>query len=480
MGWTGRQSSLVVAFLVVCSASLPALGLGNEADPAATGLTYGVDAGVGETDNVNFAPSGAVSQTIATVDADVSLKQRTALLEDQVKGQFTFFDYLEHAYGSQLIGRLDGTADVAIVPERVFWFVQDDYGEATLDPFSAPIPTNLEYVNAFSTGPEWELHFGASTFLKLDARYSRVQYQTSPFNNNRFLGSLQLGLSTSARAAISFNATVERVAYQDTLLNTDATRGSFYGEYEIQGARTDVTARLGVTSVDSGGTTTRGSLATLVASRKLSRAATLSLQGGRILTDASASLANLQGGASGAISTSQAAVTSSIYTQTYAQLGWQYLRNRTTLAFSGRWENDTYAGDQPAIDVVGVATPLANLTTDPAALDSSRRGAEFSAEQRMSRSLSLQLLGSYYQWDFPHANYSILEGETRREDSRIGTALVYRKGRGLEVRLRYDHLERVISGVESGTGFKDNTVYLTIGYRPRAPEPVDTLADPAP
>ena len=54
---------------------------------------------------------------------------------------------------------------------------------------------------------------------------------------------------------------------------------------------------------------------------------------------------------------------------------------------------------------------------------------------------------------------------------------MFREGRGLEIKLRYDHTSRAVSGVgvSSGigdvpgvsTGYSENTVFLTIGYRPK-------------
>jgi hypothetical protein len=35
----------------------------------------------------------------------------------------------------------------------------------------------------------------------------------------------------------------------------------------------------------------------------------------------------------------------------------------------------------------------------------------------------------------------------------------------LEIKLRYDHTSRVVSGV--GSGYSENRAFLSIGYRPR-------------
>ena len=71
-------------------------------------LNYGVDAGVGETDNVNLAPTDKVSQTLAVADADIDIDQQRRLFSVDAKGSFNYLDFLQGAYSPELIGRFDG------------------------------------------------------------------------------------------------------------------------------------------------------------------------------------------------------------------------------------------------------------------------------------------------------------------------------------------------------------------------------------
>lgn len=458
---------------LVTFASFLTLMSAVHADNRTDVFNYGIDLGVGESDNVTLVPTDRVSQTIATADADFSLSQQSRLFDDQIKGQFSYFDYLQHAFGSQLVGRFDGLADFAIVPERLTWAMQDNFGDALLSPFAAQTPANLEAINSLSTGPELNLRFGGASFAKLNARYTRMQYETSPFSGNRVLGSLEVGRLLSARSTVSINVNSERVMFENTIVNTDFDRSSAYAGYELHGARTDLTAKLGATRVDEGGFETSGMLAKLELTRKISPASSMSVSAGQDLTDTSASFANLQGGAISAINTAQAAVTSSPYTMTFAQIGWHYARYRTTIAVSARWEKDSYGNESP-VEVAGInpltdmSQPGASFAANPATLDFTRGGAEISADERITRVLSLQLLGSLYRSDYPHADFTAADSSTRYEDGRIGVGLLFFAGRALEFHLRFDHIERSVSGVGSGTGYRDNTVFLTVGYRPRA------------
>ena len=64
------------------------------------GFLYGIDAGIGETDNVTLAPTDKISQTIATVDADFTVHQRSRLFDVNAMGNFSDLNYLQDAYGN--------------------------------------------------------------------------------------------------------------------------------------------------------------------------------------------------------------------------------------------------------------------------------------------------------------------------------------------------------------------------------------------
>ena len=220
------------------------------------GFMYGIDAGVGETDNVTLAPTDKISQTIATVDADFTVHQRSRLFDVNAVGNFSDLDYLQGAYGNEFLGRLDGVADAAIVPGRLVWVLRDDFGQSAVDPYTPVTPGNIESINYLTTGPDLKLRFGGIDFVEISARYARAQYQTSPFNSNRLLASIALGREVSAGGSISLNANTERVMFDNTVLNTDFERSSGFGRYEIQGARTDFVGELGGTVVSQSGAST--------------------------------------------------------------------------------------------------------------------------------------------------------------------------------------------------------------------------------
>jgi hypothetical protein len=413
-------------------------------------LTYGADVGIGESDNVTLVQTNKVSQTLAIADLDFDLKDQTRRFDVDAKGNFSDIDYLQNAYGNQLLGRFDGSADVSLIPGRMIWVLTDSFGQAQIDPFIAEVPTNLQNINYVATGPDASFKIGPTVFLDLSARYAKATYGTDPFDNNTVLGSAALGRALSAQSSISINGSFERVEFDNTEVNTNFDRSSVYAHYEVQGARTDLMANLGATKVDQGLESFTGPNAKLQLSRKLSSVSTLKLTVGRDITDGSTAFANLQSGAIGGIVTGPAVVSQNNYTVTYGSIAWEYARNRTAIGVSGTWEKDSYDG-----------LPLLDLT---------RGSAEFKFERKLSRVLTAELVGRLYRTEYSNTDFA----ET---DGLVGAALIFREGRGLEIKLRYDHSSRDVSGVGvvsgvgtvpgTGTGFSENRVFLTVGYRPR-------------
>jgi hypothetical protein len=462
----------VLALISIARAQTPYVPGAQTTSPGgADRLSYGVDAGLGETDNVNLSPNNKVYQTMSVVDVDFDVKHKSRRLDVDAKGNFTDYDYLQGAFGNQLLGRFDGNAHLALIPQRLTWVLQDDFGQAALDPFAPVTPGNIEYINFVTTGPDLALRMGGTGFVDMSARVARAQYQISPFSSSRALGSLGVGLQLSARSSVSLNGVAERVLFDNTTVNGDFNRSSAYVRYDIQGARTGVSADLGVTKDNQSGSqgsgpfiigrnnsastgpitfsqsasTTTGPLARISVTRNLSQSATVNLLAGRELTDASSSFSGIEGGAIGIVGTASAVLTSSTYTSNFASAGWTYRRNRTTIGLSGRWDRDVYAS-QPQLDLT-------------------RAGAELNVNRRLSRAFALQVIGRYSKNDYINATPLILNGGSPKyDDLLVAGALTWRHSRAVEVRFRVEHSSR--STVPSGLGFQENRILVTVGYRP--------------
>ncbi len=421
----------------------------NPAEPPAGReplLTYGVAVGAGESDNVSLVSTDRISQTVAAADADFALKDQSRLINVDAVGKFSYLDYLQHAYAGQLTGRFDGSAQVIIVPQRVSWVVRDNFGQTAIDPYSPVTPTNLEDINYFSTGPDFSLRLGGLNFLNLSARYARTQYQSSPYDSNRGLGGLSVGREISAAASVSIDADFERAMFTNAMVNTDFDRTALFGRYELKAARTELEFDVGGSKIAQQVGSTTGPLVRLRLSRALSASAKLILTAGREPTDAASSFSTPQNGSLAAANsgTVPGATSSSSYTKDHASVGWQFVRNRTTLSLLTEWEKDSYR-DQPELNV-------------------NRAGLDFILERRLTHALTAQFRGAVHKTDYPETSIATDTASSNYADGRIGSALIFRPGRILEIRLCYDHTVRSVAA--GASGYSDNRVFFTVGYRP--------------
>ena len=407
-------------------------------------LTYGVDAGVGETDNVTLTHFDKVSQTIAVTDIDLDYKQKSQWLNMDAKGDFSYLKYLQNAYGNQLLGRFDGNAEIALIPQRLTWVVMDDFGQSAIDPFTPTVPNNLENINVFSTGPDLYLRLGGAAFANFSARVARAQYETTPNTNTRASGSAAWGLNLSALSSASFNVDTERVFFQNTQLNTDFDRTNVFARYALQGGRTELSGDLGATSVGESGGSTAGGLARFKLARKLSASARLTATLGHEIVDGVTSFSTLQAGASGVVGTAPATNTSENYTSNYGSVDWDYVRNRTSLGLSARWEKDGYFS-LPSLD--------RTITT-----------VELRLQRQLTRSFALQVTGRLYKTDYGNVTVTDANGSPNNTTGSAAAALTWRHGRALEVKMACEHTTYTTS--PNDTGYRENRIFLTLGYRP--------------
>ena len=416
-------------------------------------LTYGIDAGVGETDNVTLARDDKISQTMAVTDFDLAYIKKSQRLNAEAKGDFSYLDYLQNAYRNQLVGRFDGSAELALLPQRLTWTLEENFGQATINPFTPTVPTNLENINILTTGPDLSLRTGGASFVDLSARVARTQYESAstPFSNTRETGSIAWGLNLSPLSSLSVNADFTRVSFENTTLNSDFERTNGFVRYKVDSARTGISADLGATIVSDSGESSASALARFKLARKLSASSRLTFTLGHETIDSSTTFSALQAGATGAIGTAPATNTSQNYTSNYGSVGWDYQRNRTTLALSGRWEKDDYP----------------NLS----ALDRTLASGEFRLQRTLTRAFATQITGRIYSSNYGKVTLIAANASPNNETSSISAAVTWRHGRALEVKLACEHTSYTTS--PNDTGYRESRVLLTVGYRPLRELPID-------
>lgn len=391
-----------------------------------------------ETDNVFYQPTGGRSQTLSSTGLDFDYWRTGSALTGNLTGDLNFLDYLQGAYGSRLLGRVDGQGALSLWEDRLKWVVQDDYGQSQTDAFTPITPDNLENINVFLTGPDLTLRPGDANIVRVGARYASLSYQTSPYDGWRGLENASIGHDLSRNSNISFNADFMQVKFDQTEINPDFDSNRYYGRYSISGARTTIELEAGIAQDDYAGGWHTTPYLQLQATRRISQVMSLSFSAGRTMTDAGEAFSNLRPGATGGIAVAPVPNTSSPYVDTSAHLGWQYDGPRTHLGATVDWERDTYDNTAAQFDV-------------------SRTGVGLSASHDLSSRLTASLSASlyneqYFDLGFRDSYYTINAGVSCRLARTLALGVIYQRN------------DRTASA--NGFAYKENRGMVTLTWAP--------------
>jgi hypothetical protein len=400
-------------------------------------LTYTVDVGAGNSDNITRVADDEVSETMATAGLALEWQETRRRLNADVSVDADYVEYLDDTYDGEIVGGLDGTLDFSVVPDRLRWLVQDSFGQQSTDPFSPQTPETREDVNYLTTGPTLEFLLGQQ-LARVFATYSLTDYERSALDSDRTVGGFAIGRGTPGSRGFSVNAITESVDFKEDS-QTDFDRRSVYASYTIEGARTEISAEAGYTWLElDTGEKSGDPRFQLQVSRELNASSTLRLRAGTQLTDSSEALrssfstgAGAGGGAGGAVTS-----TSDPYQNRFGSLTWDLNKNRTSLSLGVDWSDDSYETQT--------------------ALDRNRLTYNASVGRQLTSRLSAGLSGSYIDEEFEGSGLT-------SQNLQYGGSFDWQLGPTIGLRLALDHFERE---TETGIGeFTENRVFLSFLYR---------------
>ena len=434
---------------VLPGASLPGSDLLMPGLTGLTGLTalpaeytnYGVSAGLGETDNVNFSAADRKAQTLSAANLFFDLIRSGSRLDVSAVGNFSDTDYLEGAYSNQVLGRFDGTADLTIWEHHLAWLVRDDYGDSQVNVLQSLTPLNLQRMNVFSTGPDLTLEPTLEDYVDMRGLYSRNTWQDSPFSGNTETGTVTVGHHLSAVTSLSLVAQVQQQEFDDTNLNRNYQIREYYGHYDFKGPRTAIDLQGGVAQANDSGSWTSSPLIRLSVTRNVSRSSTVSVAGGRDYSNAMGSFASLDSGATGGIPISAAAQTTANALHTYGNIDWGYQRLRTSIYLLGGWERQDY-------DVQSKY----NFTLTDVGL---------SLKRQLTPRLSADITATVDRGQYGNQGFT-------NDYGTAGAGLIYRPGTWVVVYGRYDHQFRTSSGLTRDLSYDENRIFVMVGYYPHS------------
>lgn len=417
---------------------LVTVGMLLSVSPAWADLNYGIEAGVGYSDNIARVDVDETDETIGTLGLNLRWTERTRRIDGDATVDLSYFEYLDNTFDSEVLGTANGLLVLGIVPERFTWFFQDSFGQAQSDPFAPSTPETRENLNYFTTGPTLNFNFGSNTSLRLTGRYSATTYERSPLDAERTSVGAALARQLSASSEVAFNVVEESIDF-DAPASTDYDRRNAFLSYELDGARTDITAEAGYTWLERdepGSEDTGGSLLNLSVIREISASSNLHLSLGTQLTDAGEALrGSLE---SGAVGGADITASPDPFENRNVSLAWNFSRNRTDFSLGASWNEDRYE--------------------EQTQFDRTRMSYEAQFTRRLSPNLDFGLLATMGEEDFDSAGLD-------SEEVTAGASLTWRPGRTIGFRLTADRYDRNTS---NGTGeYVENRYFLTVFLRPQ-------------
>ena len=244
-----------------------------------------LEAGVGYSDNVARTDGGVVDETLGTIGLAADLSREDSRLTGSLVGELQFVTYLDDTFDDAVYGRVDLDGAYEIVPGVFSWVLEDSWGQARRDEFATPSPANEENINYLATGPDLRIRLAERTNAKLSGRYALTTYADTPRDYTSVGGDLGLDHGLSQNSTLGLALRGARVEYDDSRAGSDYDVQEVALTFKAQGARTELTAEAGTTTLRDQGQTLDNPLFRLTIDRKVATASTLTVRIGQEFTD---------------------------------------------------------------------------------------------------------------------------------------------------------------------------------------------------
>jgi hypothetical protein len=194
-----------LCLLLVAVAADAVFAAGGEVTP------YGSVAGV-YSDNPDYGHSSTNSAT--AIDALAGLRvRRGGTVSTNADVSLLYRDYVHGPFASELLPAANALVTINAVPDRFWLTAEDNLGQISTQVFDALANAERQNVNFASVGPDLLLPLPARNQLGLQARYGRVTYQHSNFDNDRYSGRLGLAHLLGEYSQISAVYDYQRIEY---------------------------------------------------------------------------------------------------------------------------------------------------------------------------------------------------------------------------------------------------------------------------
>lgn len=182
-----------------------------------TGINYTLE----YSDNINQEPDKE-SAFINRIGLNLSSSRRSSFIESMISGSLGFETYSNSDQDAQLVPDLHAMVSFKFSP-RLRWIVEDNIAQVSQQSSLPNVPSNQEFQNVFSTGPDLLFQVYPDVYLGYGLRYGNYYFsQTSEDSNQRISNALRLMHAISNKTTISLNS-----IYQNAFFNEDPDNNDF-------------------------------------------------------------------------------------------------------------------------------------------------------------------------------------------------------------------------------------------------------------
>src|SRR5690606_23584275 len=97
-------------------------------------------------------------------------------LDSTIDVNLGYLSYLDNEFSNQLMGGAAIDAQLSLVPDRIEWFLRDNYAQIRSNALGPDNPDNWIGANYLTTGPRFTQSFGPTTSLTLEGYLARDSY----------------------------------------------------------------------------------------------------------------------------------------------------------------------------------------------------------------------------------------------------------------------------------------------------------------
>lgn len=212
---------------------------------------YAIRAGFLATDNIDRIPFNERDEVIGLMELDGYTSYEgprfTGYLQSTIGYRFYTLDTYEH----EPRGTILGSGEWMILPRSLSWSASELLTNATIDPLENATPSNIQFINAFETGPRLTTRICPSQTLDIAALHTVVKAEDTLIDHTRQTALIDWQTSLSARNAIGLSLSGTTTEFDDDQLNTDFDRASAFITYIFNNDLSNVDLAAGMSLIKS-------------------------------------------------------------------------------------------------------------------------------------------------------------------------------------------------------------------------------------